>query len=165
MLGTRTVGTRRSATPRTIRHNRPPAASNRSPDTPGRAAASSLLAGTPRAAVTPALLPIARPVDHSSGRVIPKSQWIERWRYKLKIRIPGESRDPLFNGVVAGKVDPGFRGFFRMFLRSRTFRRSHSARNDPGIRRGLTIMPRRRARPKALEGGGGATHVGGLRGT
>jgi len=26
-----------------------------------------------------------------------------------KTRIPGESRDPLFNGSVAGQMDPGFR--------------------------------------------------------
>jgi len=35
--------------------------------------------------------------------------------YSKRTRIPGESRDPLFNGSVAGLVDPGFRrecGFF-----------------------------------------------------
>ena len=30
-------------------------------------------------------------------------------RYCIKIRIPGESRDLLVNGSIAGWVDPGFR--------------------------------------------------------
>jgi hypothetical protein len=36
------------------------------------------------------------------GEIIPKSQSTGRGRYRLKIRIPGESRDPFFSGTVAG---------------------------------------------------------------
>src|SRR5438094_2263124 len=122
MLGTKTVGTRRSTTPRTIRHSKPAAARNRSLDTTGRIAVlSPSPAATPRAAVTRAVLPSRQLADHSRGRVIPNSQGIEGWRYRLKFRIPGESRDPLSNGSVAGWMDPGFRrerGIFGMFLRN-----------------------------------------------
>src|SRR5438094_2168462 len=118
MLGTKTVGTRRSTTPRTIRHSKPAAARNRSLDT---TVLPFSPARTPRAAVTRAVLPSHQLADHSSGRVIPNSQGIEGWRYRLKFRIPGDSRDPLSNGSVAGWMDPGCRrecGIFGMLLRN-----------------------------------------------
>src|SRR5436190_5130010 len=87
--------------------------------------------GYPKAA-TLQILPLI-----AARRFIPTSQCIQRWRYQRKVRIPGESRDPLIRrGAVDGWV-PAFAGAadFLMFSGAeRThIRRSDSTWDDSGI--------------------------------